>query len=539
MYKIIDNLKEICQRFDFNSLEAEIEALDELLKNKNTINIAVLGQFKAGKSSFINSLLKSNILPTGITPVTNVVTFIQYHKNNRIKIINTDNTQKQITVAELKEYISEENNSENIKNIAFASVESEALEQFSKLKLIDTPGLGSAYKHNSQTTLDWMPNIGYSIVLTPATQPLSENDLKLVEDTLKYCPEITIIISKIDLINDSDLPEIKAFVEKTLKNRFNKDFQIYFYSIKNENYRQKIVDELLIPLDKNFEHKQHNILNFKISSLQNQCTDFLNILLAASEKQKLGETKLKSQILDEKLNYEKIKKELMLIAQNYISGTRNTIEKHILKNYEQKIYRKLKQDFINKYFTWKGNLSQITQTYEKWLKKSIADEILIIEKDDKQFFDNILLEAVNHFETYSKSFKQRLSDNIFKILAVKISEQNLKIENNEIKTPNISISRSFDTHIDLLWFLFPMFLFKKFFFKFFLKQIPFEIEKNLYRTTSLLTNIINKQIKTAEQETIIYISNQLTNIEQILNNTTDNSEEIRQMIDKLALQYVS
>ncbi|MGC9152007.1 MAG: dynamin family protein [Microbacter sp.] len=49
--------------------------VEMLLNGQQThINIAVLGQFKTGKSSLINSLLDSDILPVGVVPLTAIVT---------------------------------------------------------------------------------------------------------------------------------------------------------------------------------------------------------------------------------------------------------------------------------------------------------------------------------------------------------------------------------------------------------------------------------------------------------------------------------
>ena len=81
-----------------NSLLGEVEKvkdalLDEKFKPsvelKNILNkqikravypieVAIIGQFSSGKSTFLNALLSKDILPTGITPVTSKVIYINY-----------------------------------------------------------------------------------------------------------------------------------------------------------------------------------------------------------------------------------------------------------------------------------------------------------------------------------------------------------------------------------------------------------------------------------------------------------------------------
>jgi ABC-type uncharacterized transport system ATPase component len=48
---------------------------------EEAFHLVVLGQFKRGKSTFINALLGEAILPTAIVPLTSVVTILRYGPN--------------------------------------------------------------------------------------------------------------------------------------------------------------------------------------------------------------------------------------------------------------------------------------------------------------------------------------------------------------------------------------------------------------------------------------------------------------------------
>ena len=50
----------------------------QIRRARYPMEVAITGQFSAGKSTFLNALLSRNILPTGITPVTSKVNFINY-----------------------------------------------------------------------------------------------------------------------------------------------------------------------------------------------------------------------------------------------------------------------------------------------------------------------------------------------------------------------------------------------------------------------------------------------------------------------------
>ena len=59
------------------SLHEKLLFLEKKLAS-NQLHLAVLGQMKRGKSSFINALLGAEILPTGVLPVTAIITEIRY-----------------------------------------------------------------------------------------------------------------------------------------------------------------------------------------------------------------------------------------------------------------------------------------------------------------------------------------------------------------------------------------------------------------------------------------------------------------------------
>nr|MBP3724451.1 dynamin family protein [Campylobacter sp.] len=66
------------ERFYTSICEPKFHPSSELINKLNSLskllqeplNIAVVGQFSSGKSSFLNAVLGDDILPTGIIPVT-------------------------------------------------------------------------------------------------------------------------------------------------------------------------------------------------------------------------------------------------------------------------------------------------------------------------------------------------------------------------------------------------------------------------------------------------------------------------------------
>ena len=111
--------------------------------------------------------------------------------------------------------------------------------------------------------------------------------------------------------------------------------------------------------------------------------------------------------------------------------------------------------------------------------------------------------------------------------------ENWDIALNEIRNPDISISRSFDFHLDMLWFLFPMIIFRNVFRKFFKKQIPKEVEKNLHRLTSGLTQRTNREMDQLMSQSLAYMNEELQVMERLLSENQENSEYILGRMNKI------
>ena len=70
----------------FPSLQLHKLLNKQIRRLEYPIEIAIVGQFSSGKSTFLNALLSKDILPTGITPVTSKVTYINYGERYEMKV---------------------------------------------------------------------------------------------------------------------------------------------------------------------------------------------------------------------------------------------------------------------------------------------------------------------------------------------------------------------------------------------------------------------------------------------------------------------
>jgi len=534
MQELFSNIKAIFNQYNIISLQRNISVIEKLLASDKIIDIAIMGQFKAGKSSFINNLLGSPILPTGVVPVTSVITRIAFGETEKAIVLFEDGRDIEIKLNELKDYVEEAKNPENFKNVAIVDVFLPELERYKGIRFVDTPGMGSYYKHNTETTANWSPEIGVSLLAISSERPLSENEVELIKDLLNYTPRIILLLTKTDLFSDSQLSEISSYILQSLNKEFNKNFEIYYYSTKknNEYHKNQIIEKVINPLYNQLDKTYQDIIAHKINNLKSQCIGYLELAYQSALKNEKEKEEIKKLILDEKTNLDYLFREVRLICNNYTSQTREGIAS-ILQKFQKSITEELTNSFYNMTNQWKGNLNKQTKTFESWIANTLRTKLYIIADDNHYKLIEILQKAKRHFSIFIKNFQERINQNIKNVLGIELQSEEFEIDINQINQPDIRINRTFDFTLDVFWFLFPMFIFKNIFHKHFKKQIPSLVETNIHRLISDYTEKINKEILNLERKSINLIKDEYYTIESTLNIKQNDAENIFYAINLL------
>jgi len=509
--------------------------VENLLSNTDAnINIAVLGQFKSGKSSLINSIIGEEILPVGVVPVTAIVTRLYYGAEPRLIIQYIDGEEIITTIDQLPLYVTEKQNPENALKVSQAVIEHPALGPYRKISFVDTPGLGSFYKHNTDTTIQWLPFIGFAFISVSAERPLSEEDIRLVKGITRYCPDVVLIITKTDLFNTTQLNEIKEHIRNSVKQALNRNIPLFDYSIfkGTRDHRDTLFEKLILPLSKEPEIKLNEIIRHKIVSILDQSIQYTELALQAAlsrERQKDFINRLVSEMSD---NQHYIEQDLMLRATSFKGEVRNKLETIIIPNQSQ-IAGTGTFLFNNSYYSWQGTLNKVSRTFEQWLKETLRNEIIALDNECYEHVNQIVKETINYYEFAIQQFRQRLDEKLHQSFGAHLPEASWQIEFAGIDKPDISIYRAFDSQLDMMLFFLPMKLFRGIFLNHFQKQIPNETEKNLYRYISDLTGKIIKAIDNIHKQALQYISNETKTIDQILKNENNNHAGLQINLNRL------
>jgi len=496
----------------------ELQRITRTITASDFIDVAVVGQFKAGKSSFINSLLGEQVIPTGFLPVTSVITRVRYGKHLEVILRHQDGQTETIPPEKLIEYCSEQFNPANKKKIEVIDVFHPALRDIWKIRLVDTPGLGSISEETTRVTTRWLTEAGFALLIISSERPLSAADLGVVEELKKICPRISLVITKIDLVPQAEHPRLIEYIQAGISS-ISTDYpiQILGYSIYNhsDDYRGKILQQIIRPMQEQFDDEKAMVSLHKISGMARDCLQYTEIVLRSQEKFRDDEKQLLGVVSEIEKNREHYKTELLYTTTAFKGEVRVMLE-NIIMPFREEIIQKLNSSLDKEMDLQKGMLYKVTQRFEQWIIESIRSEVDRTYPDTLPKIDLFLDGKAGFYTHFIKTFQQSYKQFIHDLYSVDIRFEPVRVAPVSIGTPDISVYRIFDSHLDLFFFYLPVGLIRLFLKKYFKKQVEYEVEKNLRRHISILTEKILKIIDEYHQFSSKTIQDELITLQRLV-----------------------
>ena len=208
----------------YGHLAGQLGELRERLA-QGRFHLAVLGQFKRGKSTLLNALLGEAVLPTAVVPLTAIPTFIRPGQTRAARIHFLDQREPQNaevrTAGQLGEFltgfVTETGNPKNTLGVAQVEVFHPAALLLGKgVVLIDTPGIGSTFRHNTEATLNFLPQCDAALFLVSADPPITEVEVEFLRQVQSKVSRLFFILNKVDYLSDDDRKAALEFLRKVL-----------------------------------------------------------------------------------------------------------------------------------------------------------------------------------------------------------------------------------------------------------------------------------------------------------------------------------
>ena len=181
------------------------------MAEKQPVCILVCGEFKRGKSTFINALLGRNLCATDTDICTSVASVIKYSPVETLTRYYGDfadpKTQK-ITLDELEKYTV--GTADEIDNTIYVEIGLPLPVLKEGIMIIDTPGVGGLDPRHATLTNYFLPKADIALFMTDVNEPMTVTELDFYRDKVKpYAKQSAIIVNKSDLKDAESVEEIR------------------------------------------------------------------------------------------------------------------------------------------------------------------------------------------------------------------------------------------------------------------------------------------------------------------------------------------
>jgi len=240
-FAIAEALREISKTL-YEDRTGSRERLQSLFTRlaEDRFNLVVVGRFSRGKTSLMNAILGTDRLPTGIAPLTSVITTVTYGSEEQV-ILKYDNRilDKKIPIEALPQYITQQGNPGNVQRIKIAAIQLPAEILRRGFYFVDTPGLGSVIAENTLTTEAFLPEADAFILVTSYDSPLSEEEMRFFKASSASRRRVFVVLNKHDTVSMDDRNAVLAFVDRELRTFFERSTPQIFSISSTEGLEAK------------------------------------------------------------------------------------------------------------------------------------------------------------------------------------------------------------------------------------------------------------------------------------------------------------
>ncbi len=529
----IETVRTYCERYQITALKDFLESC-QVFSEERTLNVAVLGRFKAGKSSFLNHLLGKALLPVGVIPVTSVVTEIQYGLEESAAIHFLDGRTESTTLDCIAEFISEAQNPGNRRQVGRVRVELPSMDAYRGIRFIDTPGLDSVFEHNTEASLDWIPNVGLALVAVGVDPPLSQHDIELIRKLNRYTPSISLLLTKVDLLAKDEREQVRKFVQEQLAHYWNGSVPVFPYSTQAgfEELRSKLDRDLLSQIGTESGEQRKIVLHHKVDSLLSECAGYLTLALKAAVVADSEREELRTRILGRKETIDDARLGLRLLVRHAMGATRSTFEGY-LRNEEALVRRRLLTQLEKEFPSWTRSLRTAAERFDDWLRERVMEEMSEVSRRHASEFAEPLQGVGRQLAHSLQDFRNRLSERALETLGVPLRTTEMDLNAEDPRSPDVRVGKIFDRNWELLSFLVPMTLFRGTVKSHFQRKVGDVVFENLSRLVSQWEEVINNALLRLELDATRRLDDLMSTTGKLIASTGQDAPRIQQDLDHL------
>lgn len=276
---------------------------------EDRFNLVLVGRFNRGKTSLMNAILATDRLPTGIVPLTSVITTVAYGSKERVVLKYRNRIlEREIPIEALPQHVTQQGNPGNVQGITTAEIQLPAEVLRRGFHFVDTPGLGSVIVENTLTTEAFLPEADAFVLVTSYESPLSEEEIRFFKAASTSGRRVFVVLNKHDTVSPEQRDTVLGFVHEQLNAFFGRETPSIFSVSSTDGLQAKLSRDEAKLVASGIPELETQLLNFLLTEktdefLVRMCErarEFLHELPLSTEVERLI---LKLGVLDQQFGH--------------------------------------------------------------------------------------------------------------------------------------------------------------------------------------------------------------------------------------------
>jgi hypothetical protein len=198
------------------------------------IRLHVTGQYKRGKSTLANALIGRDVLPSGVLPLTALPTTVRKGQRDRLIVEYLNGQTEHAPIDDLAKYVTEEENPTNYRGVAKLSVTLASWGLPPMLEIVDTPGVGSVYVHNSVAATESLRDCDLALLVVSPEPPIGAQELEFLRHVASSSVWLVVALNKVDNVSHVALNEIAEFTLSAIRRVVDRPVEVVQTSATTE-----------------------------------------------------------------------------------------------------------------------------------------------------------------------------------------------------------------------------------------------------------------------------------------------------------------
>lgn len=177
------------------------------------LQLAVMGEFNAGKSTFINALIGEEVAPMGVTPTTATLNVLKYGAERRVRVVHFDDTVREGAYQDLREILGQA--AASARTVRRVEILFPA-ESLLRVNLVDTPGMNALDPEHEKVALRAIEEADAVVWLFRAGQAGKDSERRALDAIRGHRRKIVGILNQIDRVPAAEVPSLVGHVEMEL-----------------------------------------------------------------------------------------------------------------------------------------------------------------------------------------------------------------------------------------------------------------------------------------------------------------------------------